>query len=261
MSEEAPCAGWLAVVGTGPGNPSWLTPETADIIDQASDLVGYGRYVERVGRADQRRHVSDNREELWRAGQALDLAAAGARVAVVSGGDPGIFGMAAAIWEAIEYADHARWRDVNIRIAPGVSAIQAVAARAGAPLGNDFCVISLSDNLKPWALIAQRLEAVGQGDFAVAFYNPISRARPWQLGEAMKILARYRAPTTPVVLGTAIGRVDEALTLADMATFLPAMADMRSLVIVGATTTRVIEAGASGPRVYTPRFHPGSSAS
>ena len=194
---------WLAVVGTGPGTSDWLTPETSALAARATDLVGYGPYVARLAGATQRVHASDNRYELQRAAHALDLAADGARVAVVSGGDPGIYGMAAAVWEALERADHTRWAGVAIHIAPGVSAIQAVAAAAGAPLGNDFCVMSLSNNLKPWSLIEQRLHAVGAGDFAVSFYNPISRARPWQLGAALDILRGYRPEPTPVIVGSA----------------------------------------------------------
>ncbi|MGN8160683.1 precorrin-3B C(17)-methyltransferase [Salinisphaera sp. RV14] len=247
--------GWLAVVGVGPGDPDWITPETSAILEAATDLVGYAGYVERVAGCGQARHVSDNREELARARHALDLAANGARVAVISGGDPGIFAMAAAVWEALEGADHPRWQAVDVRIAPAVSAIQAVAARAGAPLGNDFCVISLSDNLKPWDRIEKRIDRAADADFALAFYNPISRARPWQLGAAMAIIRRYRDPATPVVLGRAVGRVDESLHITDLACFSPARADMSTLVIVGASTTRVFAQGGA-TRVYTPRYYP-----
>lgn len=247
--------GWLAVVGIGPGDADWMTPESAAVIECATDLIGYAPYVGRVADAGQTRHVSDNREEMARARHALDLAASGARVAVISGGDPGIFAMAAAIWEAIDHADHARWASVDIRITPAVSAIQAVAARAGAPLGNDFCVMSLSDNLKPWARIAQRIDAAAGADFAIAFYNPISKARPWQLGAAAEILRRHREPGTPIILGRAVGRADEALIITDLARFSPADADMRTLVIVGASTTRVL-AHDGRQRVYTPRWYP-----
>ena len=256
MSAVVGEGGWLAVVGTGPGDSAWMTPETSAVIAAATDLVGYERYVERVADSGQRRHVSDNREETARAAHALDLAASGARVAVISGGDPGIFAMAAAVWETLERADHERWAAVEIRVTPAVSAIQAVAARAGAPLGNDFCVISLSDNLKPWAVIERRVRLAAEADFALAFYNPISRARPWQLGAAIEAVAAHRAPATPVVLGTAVGRADEALTITDLARFDPAAADMRTLVIVGASTTRVIAAADARPRVYTPRLYP-----
>lgn len=247
--------GWLAVVGTGPGDAAWLTPETTSIVSAATDLVGYDRYVDRVADQGQRRHVSGNREELDRARHALDLAAGGARVAVVSGGDPGIFAMAAAIYEAIDRSDHDRWTELDVRVMPAVSAIQAVAARAGAPLGNDFCVLSLSDNLKPWSQIEKRVDRAADADFAMAFYNPISKSRPWQLGTAMEIVRCYRDPATPVILGTAIGRADEALTITTVADFEPEPADMRTLVIVGASTTRVVDS-AGGRRAYTPRYYP-----
>ncbi len=247
--------GWLAVVGTGPGDPAWMTPETAAILAEATDLVGYKPYLDRVASAGQTYHASDNREEMDRAGLALDLAAEGRRVAVVSGGDPGVFAMAAAVWEALEIAPHARWGSVTVTVAPGVSAMQAVAARAGAPLGNDFCAISLSDNLKPWPVILKRLRLAAEADFAMAFYNPISRARPWQLGEALALLREWWAAETPVVIGTAVGRADEEVTLTTLAEADPTMADMRSLVIVGASTTRLLRRPNGQAIVYTPRFY------
>lgn len=248
--------GWLAIVGTGPGGPHWMTPETADILERATDLVGYGPYVDRVPDHGQRRHGSDNREELARARQALDLAAEGRGVVVVSGGDPGIFAMAAAVWEAIDTADDDRWAGVSVEVAPGVSAMQGVAARSGAPLGNDFCVISLSDNLKPWSLILRRIRLATEGDFALAFYNPVSRARPWQLGEALEVIRERRDATTPVVVGSAVGRPDERITLTTLADIDPAAVDMRTLVIVGASTTRWIVAPDGTERIYTPRYYP-----
>lgn len=249
-------AGWLRVVGVGPAGPDWLTPETANTLAQATDLVGYGPYVDRVGTAAARRHVSDNREELDRARHALDLARDGGRVAVVSGGDPGVFAMAAAVMEALD-ADHdGRWATVDVVVEPGVSAMQAAAARLGAPLGNDFCVLSLSDNLKPWSLVERRIRLAAEGDFAMAFYNPISKARPWQLGAALDVLRGVHAPDTPVILATAVGRGEtERMHVTTLADVNPADADMRTLVLVGASTTRVIERG--GRRyVYTPRFYP-----
>lgn len=251
--------GWLAVVGTGPGEGHWMTPETAGILAEATDLVGYGPYVDRVPDRGQRRHGSDNREELDRARLALDLAAEGRRVAVVSGGDPGIFAMAAAIWEAIESADDGRWSGVTVEVNPGVSAMQAVAARAGAPLGNDFCVISLSDNLKPWSLILRRIRLATEGDFAMAFYNPLSRARPWQLGDALDVIREQRDGSTPVVVGSAVGRADEQVRLTTLADVDPAAVDMRTLLIVGASTTRCVTAPDGSKRVYTPRFYPDAS--
>lgn len=251
--------GRVDIVGTGPGDPSWLTPETAAILESATDLVGYGPYVERVADHGQRRHASDNREELERARLALDLAAEGRRVAVVSGGDPGVFAMAAAVWEAIDTVDHARWRSVSVRVAPAVSAMQAVAARAGAPLGNDFCVISLSDNLKPWDVILRRIRLAAEADFALAFYNPVSRARPWQYGEALDAIRGFRDGATPVVVGRAVGRADEELELTTLAAADAARVDMRTLVIVGASTTRLVTAPNGATHVYTPRYYPAAS--
>ncbi len=245
--------GWLAIIGTGPAGPGWMTPETTDIVAAATDLVGYVTYLDRLPDGGQQRHPSDNREELERARQALALAAEGRRVALVSGGDPGVFAMAAAVYEALD-ADGERWRGVAVRVAPSVSAMQAVAARAGAPLGNDFCVVSLSDNLKPWELILKRLRLAAEGDFALALYNPTSRARPWQLGEALATLREVRAGDTPVILGTAVGRENERVTITTLDEVDAGAADMRTLVIVGASTTRVVERDGER-RVYTPRTY------
>lgn len=246
-------AGTLCVVGVGPAGPQWQTPETAAALEQATDLVGYGPYVDRVRGEGQRRHVSDNREELARARQALDLAGAGGRVAVVSGGDPGVFAMAAAVMEALDGDADGRWAGVDVTVLPGVSAMQAVAARIGAPLGNDFCVLSLSDNLKPWTVIERRIRLAAEADFAMAFYNPVSRARPWQLGAALDALRDVRAAAAPVVLGTAVGRGEqERIHVTTLAGVDPAEADMRTLVLVGASTSRVMERGGR-TWVYTPR--------
>ena len=176
--------GCLAIVGLGPGAPELMTPLAAETLRAATDVVGYAPYLARVPEGmGQRRHASDNREELARARQALELAAQGKSVAVVSSGDPGMFAMASAVFEAIE-TGNAAWKDIDITVVPGVSAMLAAAARIGAPLGHDFCVISLSDNLKPWELVLKRLEAAAAGDFIIVLYNPASKARPWQLGEA-----------------------------------------------------------------------------
>jgi precorrin-3B C17-methyltransferase len=202
-------SGHLAVVGLGPGDARYLTPEAADTLAQAQALYGYATYLDRVpARAGQSRHASDNREEIARATAALDHAAQGARVAVVSGGDPGVFAMAAAVCEAIE-AGPENFRALDIAIVPGITAMLAVAARVGAPLGHDFCAMSLSDNLKPWALIERRLDAAADAGFVIALYNPVSRARPWQLGKAFERLRRHLPAATPVVFGRAAGRVDE----------------------------------------------------
>jgi len=256
---EAPAAqrrGSLAVVGLGPAGPEWLTPEARAELEAAEHVVGYAPYVARVPeRPGQQRHASENRVELERARQALELAAGGARVAVVSSGDPGIFAMASAVLEAIEQDDaHAH---VDVRIVPGLSAMQAAAARVGAPLGHDFCVISLSDRLKPWEQVERRLDAAGAGDFALALYNPASRSRRDQLARARETLLRHRAPETPVVVARAVGAPEESVTVTTLGELPLDAVDMRTLLIVGSSTTRVLASGNGGPpRVYTPRRYP-----
>ncbi len=247
-------SGSLIIVGLGPGAPELTTPAVSQALREATDLVGYDGYLARVpaGPAGQRRHVSDNRAELARARHALQLAAEGRAVAVVSGGDPGVFAMAAAVFEAIETGESA-WRTLNVRVEPGVTAMLAAAAAAGAPLGADFCAISLSDNLKTWDTIARRLEAAARGDFVIALYNPASRARPHQLGEAFSLLRQWKPQATVVVFARAAGTAEarlEVTTLKDADAFA---ADMRTLVIVGASTTRVIAREDAPPWVYTPR--------
>ena len=246
--------GSLTVVGLGPGDPRWLTPAAAEALAAASDLVGYAPYLARVPETPgQARHGSDNRVEVERAAHALALAAAGRRVCVVSGGDPGVFAMAAAVFEALEAGDPA-WHRLPITVEPGVSAMLAAAARVGAPLGGDFCAISLSANLKPWPLVLARLEAALRADFAVALYNPVSAARPWQLAAALDRAATIRAGDTPVVLARAVGRPDEAVRVARLADRATLTADMATLVILGASTTRLVPRGeGEAPFVYTPR--------
>jgi precorrin-3B C17-methyltransferase len=245
--------GTLTVVGLGPGDPRWLTPAAAQALAEATDLVGYGPYLDRTPpQLGQRRHASDNRVELERARFALELAAQGHRVTVVSGGDPGVFAMAAGVFEALEGGDPA-WRSVLITVEPGVTAMLAAAARVGAPLGGDFCALSLSDNLKPWAVVEQRLRAALAVDFVVALYNPISSARPWQLGAALEIAATVRSPDTPVIFARAIGRADEAITVARLAVAGGVAADMATLVVIGASTTRLVPRREGAPYVYTPR--------
>jgi precorrin-3B C17-methyltransferase len=252
-------SGHLAVIGLGPGDPRLLTAEADAALRTAEALYGYGGYLDRVAeRPHQSRHPSDNHEEGARAAAALARAAEGARVALVSGGDPGVFAMAAAVCEAIE-AGPARWRALDVAIVPGVTAMLAVAARVGAPLGHDFCALSLSDNLKPWELIERRLDAAAGAGFVIAIYNPVSRARPWQLGAAFDRLRRHLAPSTAVVFGRAVGRSDEALTVATLETADPAGADMATLVIVGSAATRVIARPARPPLVYTPRAAAGAN--
>jgi precorrin-3B C17-methyltransferase len=245
--------GSLAVIGIGPGDDRYLTPEADAALRAADELYGYGPYLARVpARPSQHRRASDNREELARAQAALQRATEGANVALISGGDPGVFAMAAAVCEAIEAGPDA-WRCLDVTIVPGVTAMLAVAARIGAPLGHDFCALSLSDNLKPWDLIERRLDAAASAGFAIALYNPVSRARPSQLGAALERLRRHVPPSTPVVFGRAVGRADERVTVTTLAAADPANADMATLVIVGSPETRVVERPGRPPLVYTPR--------
>jgi precorrin-3B C17-methyltransferase len=249
--------GGLTIVGLGPGDPRHLTPAAAQAIDGATDLVGYVTYLDRVPeRSNQRRHGSDNRVEIDRARHALQLAAAGHRVVVVSGGDAGVFAMAAAVLEAIEAGEPA-WRDLDVRVEPGVTAMLAVAAELGAPLGGDFCAISLSDNLKSWTTILRRLDAAAVGDFVIALYNPASRARPHQFGEAMRRLVRLKSPDTVVALVRAAGTADVRVILTTLAAVDPEAADMRTLVLVGSSRTRLVPRPGQRPWVYTPRSEEG----
>lgn len=246
-------SGRLAVVGLGPGDARWLTPEAQAALAAADALFGYGPYLARVPVRDgQSRHPSDNREEGSRARTALEVAAAGGSVALVSGGDPGVFAMAAAVCEQIEQGPTA-WRALEVAIVPGITAMLAVAARVGAPLGHDFCALSLSDNLKPWPVIERRLDAAAQAGFVVALYNPISQARPWQLAAAFERLRRHLPAMTPTVFGRAVGRPDEAIAVTTLAAADPAGADMATLVIVGSAETRVVSRPGHAPLVYTPR--------
>ena len=245
-------AGSLCVVGLGPGPARWITPEAQAAFAAADHLVGYAPYLDRVPVRDgQLRHASDNRVELARASHALALARGGGHVAVVSGGDPGVFAMAAAVFEALDAEGGA---DVAISVLPGISAMQAAAARLGAPLGHDFCAISLSDNMKPWALIEKRLRAAAVGDFVIALYNPASKSRPQQIFEAFVLLRAEKDGATPVMFARAIGRPDERVVVTTLTDADPGCADMATLVIVGSSETRTIarEPGVI-PWVYTPR--------
>ena len=247
-------SGRLTIVGLGPGNPEQTTPEVTHAVSAASDFYGYAPYLDRLAlRPDQTRHASDNREELDRAGAALTRAVEGGNVCVVSGGDPGVFAMAAAICEAVENGPE-QWREVEVVVLPGITAMLAVAARIGAPLGHDFCAISLSDNLKPWETIKKRLAAAASAGFVMAFYNPISRARPWQLGKAFDCLRAVLPGETVVVFGRAAGRPDERLAITTLADADPARADMATCIIVGSPETRLVERPGLPPLVYTPRF-------
>ncbi|MDN5916197.1 MAG: precorrin-2 C(20)-methyltransferase [Pseudonocardia sp.] len=245
-------AGEVVVVGTGPAGRDWLTPQVAAALSTSDDLVGYGPYLDRVPpNPRQTRHASDNRVESERAAHALDLAASGRRVAVVSAGDPGVFAMAAAV---LEVASGPKYRDVPVRVLPGLSAAQAVSASVGAPLGHDHAMISLSDRLKPWDVVAARLSAAAAADLAIAIYNPRSKARPWQVGAAREVLLEHRAAATPVVLGRDVGGAGERITVTTLGELDPEQVDMRTLVIVGSSTTRVVER-AGGTAVFTPRHY------
>ena len=244
-------SGRVMVIGLGPGPAKWLTPEASELLAGATDIIGYGPYVERVPASTARRHASDNRVEIDRARHALALAADGARVAVVSGGDPGVFAMAAAIFEAVEAGDPV-WRNLDIVVVPGITAMLAAAARVGAPLGHDFCVVSLSDNLKPWSIIAKRLIAAVEGDFVLAFYNPASKARPDQIGRVFDLL-RAKAGERIVILAKAVGRPDEEIIQTTLNTVQHSDVDMRTLVLIGSSQTRLIEREGKEPLVYSPR--------
>lgn len=247
--------GRLAIVGTGPGASQWMSPEVKEILKSATDLVGYKTYLDLVGSlADgKRRHESDNREEIARAKVALDLAAQGRYVVVVSSGDPGIYAMATAVFEVLDYYHQPEWDSIDIHVAPGISAMQAAAAAIGAPLGHDFCVISLSDILKPWSIIEQRIAAAAEADFAIAFYNPVSKERTWQLAQARDILLRYRTPDTPVVLARNLGRPGQSVRAIALEELAPDVADMRTVILVGSRQTRTIQRSDGSVSVYTPR--------
>ncbi|MFC5697683.1 precorrin-3B C(17)-methyltransferase [Pseudomonas sp. GCM10022186] len=249
--------GRLTVVGLGPGAAEFMVPATRQALEEAEDLLGYETYIRMAGpfRPEQVLHCTDNREELQRARHAFELAASGRRVVVVSSGDPGVFAMAAAVLEALDESRDPHWLQVELQVFPGVSAALATAAKAGAPLGHDFCLLSLSDNLKPWEVIEDRLDHAAAADLAMAFYNPISRARPWQLGRALEIVARHRNPDTVVVLGRDIGRPAEKLSLTSLGELTPEQVDMRTLVIIGSSLTRRVPKGNGEDWVYTPRWY------
>ena len=245
-------AGWLAIAGLGPGAEVLVTPEVTAALAQATDVIGYIPYVARIApRAGLTLHPSDNRVELDRAAYALDLAAQGRRVMVVSSGDPGVFAMAAAVFEALE-AGPLAWRDLDIRVLPGITAMLAASARVGAPLGHDFCAINLSDNLKPWALIERRLRLAAAADFAMALYNPRSKARPEGFARVLEVLREACGDTRAILFARAVTTSDEALRITTLAEARPEMADMRTMVIVGSSQTRIVDR-AGAPILYTPR--------
>lgn len=253
--EPAGHPGEVTVVGLGPGPQEWTTPEVQQALSTADDLVGYVTYLNRVPvNSRQERHASDNKVESERAAFALDLALRGRRVVVVSSGDPGVFAMASAV---LEVADEPAYKNVPVRVLPGVSAAQAVAARVGAPLGHDFCVLSLSDRLKPWDVVERRLDAVAAADLVIAIYNPASKERRHQVAVARDILLRHRAPATPVVIGRAVGSPQESVDVVALADLDPQVVDMRTLLIIGSSQTRVSSRPDGSGVVWTPRRYPG----
>ncbi len=246
-------SGWIKIAGLGPGDEALVTPEVTAALAEATDVVGYIPYVARVAeREGLTLHASDNRVEIDRSKHALQMAAEGKRVVVVSSGDPGVFAMAAAVFEALENGPEG-WRNIQIDVMPGITAMLAAAARAGAPLGHDFCTINLSDNLKPWCLIEKRLRLAAQGDFAMAFYNPRSKSRPEGFVKTLEILREECEPERLIIFARAVSREDEALRISTLDEATPDMADMQTIVIVGSSLTRAIERDGA-PIVYTPRF-------
>jgi cobalt-precorrin 5A hydrolase/precorrin-3B C17-methyltransferase len=250
--------GKLAIVGTGPGALNWMSPEVREVLEKATDWVGYKTYldlVESLRKPEIVRHESDNRVELDRAEMALDLAAKGRSVVLVSSGDPGIYAMAAAVFEVLEKKAKPAWDAIAIQVCPGISAMQAAAARVGALLGHDFCAISLSDILKSWQVISQRIELAARADLAIAFYNPVSQERTWQLEKAKEILLQWRSPQTPVVLARNLGRKGETVTVKFLEDMTIKDADMRTIILIGSSKTRLIEQGKTKQWVYTPRHY------
>ena len=248
--------GCLCIAGLGPGDERLVTPEVTEALREATDVVGYSTYVARVApRANLAFHASDNGDEIARATKALEMAEAGRKIVVVSSGDPGVFAMAAAVFEALE-AQPERWRDLDIRVLPGVTAMLAAAARVGAPLGHDCCMINLSDNLKPWSLVERRLRLDVEADFAIAIYNPRSNARPEGFAMALDILRDECPDDRPIIFARAVYAPEESIEVTTLSQASAEMADMRTLVIVGSTSTRLIERPGRAPFVYTPRSAP-----
>ncbi|WP_042416247.1 precorrin-3B C(17)-methyltransferase [Comamonas aquatica] len=256
-------AGRLSIVGLGPGALPQITPEVCAALQQATDVIGYVPYVERARALLQaqaaadvdaiRFHASDNRVEIDRSRHALALAAQGHRVVVVSSGDPGVFAMASAVLEAVDHAtpaEAALWHTLDIQVLPGITAMLAAAARAGAPLGHDFCCINLSDNLKPWSVIAKRVQLAAEADFAMAFYNPRSLSRPEGFNRLLALLRTHCEPERLLVFARAVSTPEERLTVCALQDVQPEMADMRTVVLVGNSTTRRV-----GPWIYTPRSY------
>ncbi|MDP6953434.1 MAG: precorrin-3B C(17)-methyltransferase, partial [Alphaproteobacteria bacterium] len=245
--------GRLAVIGIGPGAAEWRTPEASRLIAESTDLVGYGFYLDLLGPVGGERHAYALGEEEKRVDAALDLAGEGRQVALICSGDAGIYAMAALVFERLERCAKPAWRPVEVVVAPGISALQAAAARAGAPLGHDFCAISLSDLMTPWEVIERRIEAAAKGDFVIAFYNPVSKRRRRGLAEARRILLEHRADDTPVLLARSLGRADESVAPTTLGALSVDDVDMMTLVMVGASGTRTLARDFATPWVYTPR--------
>lgn len=240
--------GRLDIAGLGPGAAAMITPEVSAALAQATDIVGYFPYVARIpARPGLTLHGSDNRVELDRARHALQMALQGQRVVVVSSGDPGVFAMASAVFEALETLPQAQALD--IRVLPGITAMLAAAAALGAPLGHDFACINLSDNLKPWALIERRLRLAAEADLAMAFYNPRSASRPEGFAKTLEVLRASCGQDRLISFARAVSTPEQALLTVTLAEAEPAMADMRTVVILGNSATRRV-----GRHVYTPRF-------
>lgn len=249
-------SGQVSIAGLGPGDPCHWTGEVSAALANATDIVGYIPYVARVpDRPGLVKHASDNRVELERAKHALELAGQGRRVVVVSSGDPGVFAMAAAVFEAVEAGPPA-FRDLEIKVLPGITAMLAASAAAGAILGHDFCAINLSDNLKPWPVIEKRLRLAIEADFACAFYNPRSKARPEGFGRALSLIQAACEPGRLITFARAVSSPDEVLTTCRIADATAEMADMRTVVLLGSSLTRQIERPGRTPIVYTPRSVP-----
>ncbi|MDG1737364.1 MAG: precorrin-3B C(17)-methyltransferase [Paracoccaceae bacterium] len=246
-------SGKVVIAGIGPGADNLVTPEVSTALAEATDIVGYIPYVERVAnRPGLTLHPSDNRVEIDRSRHALEMAVEGRNVVVVSSGDPGVFAMASAVFEAIE-AGPEEWRNLEIQVLPGITAMLAASARAGAPLGHDFCTINLSDNLKPWHLIEKRLRLAAQADFAMAFYNPRSKSRPEGFEKTLIILNEECQDDRPVIFARNVSRPDETIKICPLNETTADMADMRTMVIVGSSKTRIINRCGAAPLVYTPR--------
>ncbi len=246
-------SGSVVIAGLGPGNDALVTPEVTEALAKATDIVGYIPYVARVAeRPGLNLHPSDNRVEIDRSRHALEMASEGKHVVVVSSGDPGVFAMAAAVLEAVEHGVPA-WRDIDIQILPGITAMLAASAACGAPLGHDFCAINLSDNMKPWALIEKRLRLAAEADFAMAFYNPRSKSRPEGFGKAVKALQEACGDDRPMIFARNVSRPDQTIKIVPLTEVTEDMADMRTVVLLGNSQTRLIERCNADPLIYTPR--------